>query len=156
MWAGEASDAQRCVDRLATGTTIGWTAAAADWLRALLAEAAGDGKTALTLLRSATGGDMSAIPLYGAHAQVGHARIAHLMGDPAAAARSLDLATATYQRLGAAMYLRHLDEIRQSTGNARDSNSLSLSDRERDVLSLVTSGMSYKQIARDLFITQST
>ena len=31
-----------------------------------------------------------------------------------------------------------------------------LTDRERDVLTLVTSGMSYAQISRDLFITRST
>jgi DNA-binding CsgD family transcriptional regulator len=44
----------------------------------------------------------------------------------------------------------------RSTTSDTKANSLNLSDRERDVLTLITGGMSYKQIARDLFITQST
>ena len=31
-----------------------------------------------------------------------------------------------------------------------------LTEREQDVLTLIASGMSYAQIARDLFVTQST
>ena len=77
------------------------------------------------------------------------------MGDSATAARSLDRAAATYERLGATPYLERVTALR-SAPSAEKTNPLNLSDRERDVLSLVTSGMSYKQIARDLFITQST
>jgi DNA-binding CsgD family transcriptional regulator len=42
------------------------------------------------------------------------------------------------------------------TASARPAPAIELSERERDVLTLVTAGMSYAQIARDLFITQST
>jgi len=33
---------------------------------------------------------------------------------------------------------------------------VALTDREQDVLTLIAAGMSYAQIARDLFVTQST
>jgi DNA-binding CsgD family transcriptional regulator len=77
------------------------------------------------------------------------------MGDPKAATQSLEIAAAGYQRLGADGYLERVNELRQRTAAAAGPK-LSLSDRERDVLTLVSAGMSYAQIARDLFITQST
>ncbi|HTW20767.1 MAG TPA: LuxR C-terminal-related transcriptional regulator [Mycobacteriales bacterium] len=156
VWARALDDAALCAQRLsaAAGRTD-WSEAASAWVRGLAAEANGGGKTALAALRAATAQPLQSMPLYGAHIHVDHARVAHLMNDSSAAARSLELASTTYQQLGAASYLRHVDEIRKTTAAIKTAT-LSLSDRERDVLALVTSGMSYAQIARNLFITQST
>jgi DNA-binding CsgD family transcriptional regulator len=43
-----------------------------------------------------------------------------------------------------------------SDGTPRPVLSAPLTERERDVLSLLVSGLSYEQIARQLFVTQST
>lgn len=157
VWAGELHDARACAQMIEdTAGRNDWAVPVAGWLRGLAAESDGDGKTALTELRHATGAGLAAMPLYAAHLHVDHARLAHLMGDIAAADRSLELAAQTYQALGAAPYLDRINEIRRTTSSMSRAESLSLSDRERDVLTLVTAGMSYAQIARDLFITQST
>jgi DNA-binding CsgD family transcriptional regulator len=156
VWARALEDAFICAGALDGAVTrTEWSAGVAEWLRGLASEASGDGKTALTHLRAAAAADLTGIPLYAAHVQVDHARIAHLMGDVATAGRSLDLAAETYERLDATPYLDRVAALR-STSSGEKPNPLNLSDRERDVLSLVTAGMSYKQIARDLFITQST
>jgi DNA-binding CsgD family transcriptional regulator len=133
-----------------------WAAPMASWLRGLTAEMAGDGRSALGHLRNAAGADLSTIPLYSAHVLVDQARLAHLMGDPAAAQQSLDTAASTYQRLGAVGYLSRVDALRRDEPLVATAPTLGLSDRERDVLTLVSAGLSYAQIARDLFITQST
>jgi DNA-binding CsgD family transcriptional regulator len=157
VWAGALEDAFVCAEALDTATAWAeWLGGIAEWLRGLASEAAGDGKTALTHLRAATAVDLTAIPLYAAHVHADHARITHLLGDAATAARSLDLAGATYERLGAIPYLDRVAALRSSSSSGGAHNTLNLSDREHDVLTLLTSGMSYKQIARDLFITQST
>jgi DNA-binding CsgD family transcriptional regulator len=156
VWAGALEDVFVCAEALDTAVAWAeWLGGIAEWLRGLASEAAGDGRTALVHLRAATVADLSSIPLYAAHVQADHARVAHLMGDGATAARSLDLAAATYERLGATPYLDRVAALR-STESAAKPNTLNLSDREHDVLTLLTAGMSYKQIARDLFITQST
>lgn len=156
LWAGELADARTCVDLMARAG-VGWVSAVTGWLRGLLAEAEGDGKGALALLRTAAASAPGEIPLYAAHMHVDHARLAHLLGDLPAAGHALDRAATIYRRLGAAGYLARLDSLRQGlrAAPARPA-SLGLSERERDVVALVTSGMSYAQIARTLFITQST
>jgi DNA-binding CsgD family transcriptional regulator len=157
LWAKEPDDVALCAERVAgSAVRTEWAEAASAWLRGLALETTGDGKGALAALRIAISRDASAMPLYGAHFHVDHARVAHLMKDLAGAARSLDIAASTYHQLGATSYLNQVDEIRRTTESIRASSALALSDRERDVLALVTAGMSYAQIARDLFITQST
>lgn len=157
VWAKAFDDATLCADRVAeAGTRTDWATSASAWLRGLMMEVAGDGKGALAALRAATTATITSMPLYAAHFHVDHARVAHLMKDTQAAARSLDLAAATYEQLGATSYLKRVDEIRRNTESIRVAQTLALSERERDVLALVTSGMSYAQIARGLFITQST
>jgi DNA-binding CsgD family transcriptional regulator len=156
VWAGALEDAFVCagvLDSAAAWTE--WSAGLAEWLRGLASEAAGDGKSALVHLRAAAAQNPTAIPLYAAHIHADHARIAHLMGDGATAARSLDIAAAIYERLGAAPYLHRIATLRSSSAGEK-TNTFRLSEREHDVLTHVTAGMSYKQIARDLFITQST
>jgi DNA-binding CsgD family transcriptional regulator len=153
-WFGELDDAGWNLARVAA-VPVDWAPGISDWLSGLIAEAAGDRHTALTHLRDATMSDLTELPLYRAHAHVDHARLALLLGDPAASSRSLELAGDLYRNLGAATYLERVNALRaESTTN--DAVRYGLSDRERDVVTLLTSGMSYVQIARALFITRST
>jgi len=96
------------------------------------------------------------VPLYFAHAHLDHARVAAVMGDTSGSARSLDRATELYRSLGATAYLSHVNTLRSETASIESTPIFGLSDRERDVVTLLTSGMSYVQIARALFITRST
>jgi DNA-binding NarL/FixJ family response regulator len=89
---------------------------------------------------------------------VDHARIAHLLGDATSAETSLVRATELYEHLGAPVYVARIDAARQASGKATPGRkqAVLLTEREQDVLTLIASGMSYAQIARDLFVTQST
>ena len=157
VWAGELNDAKTCAELMGgANRRTTWADALALWLRAVVAECTGDGKAALAHLRTAAAADLTAIPLYAAHVHLDHARLAHLMGDPTTANRSLDLASKLYHQLAAHGYVARVEELKRGNSTAQANDALALSDRERDVLALVSSGMSYAQIARDLFITQST
>ena len=159
LWGYELADARTCVDLMGR-TGIGWVNAVTDWLRGLLAEGQGDGKGALALLRTAAASAPGEMPLYAAHMHVDHARLAHLLGDLPAAGYALDRAATIYRPTGSAAGCTSSGSTASGRGCALQprsrSTSLGLSDRERDVVALVTSGMSYTQIARTLFITQST
>ena len=64
-----------------------------------------------------------------------------------------------YRVLGAVPYLARLNETTGSppSGSLVELDVLSaLSDRERDVATLLISGLTYAQIARDLFVTRAT
>ena len=158
IWAGQFDDARTCIDAVESAEArIAWASAATDWLKALAAEAAGDGRAALRAIRDAVAAAPVDVPLYAAHMHADHARLAHVLGDTAAANRSLDLAAATYRRLGAASYVARIEALQRTlTAVPEKRIGVELSERERDVLTLVTSGMSYAQISNTLFITQST
>ena len=158
IWAREFDDALTCITVLESATSrTAWAAPAANWLRGLAAEAAGDGTSALIALRSAMAAAPNEVPLYAAHIHADHARVAHLLGDPSSASQSLAQAAATYRRLHASSYVARLDTLQQKlTAAAGRSVDLRLSERERDVLTLVAAGLSYVQIAASLFITKGT
>ena len=156
IWAGELGDAETCVAAIkAAPGRIDWSPPIVDWLLGLTAEARGNGRIAIGHLRAAIAGNASEIPLYQAHLHVDHARLARILGDRTAADRSLDLAGAAYRAIGASAYVDRLDELRQ-IAPGREGPTIALSDRERDVLTLIADGLSYAQVARDLFITQKT
>jgi len=81
---------------------------------------------------------------------------------------SLHRAEEIYRRLGAAPYLARLAAVPppgsppppRAAAEARRPSPLppafAVTDREQDVLTLLLSGMSYAQISRELYITQST
>jgi DNA-binding CsgD family transcriptional regulator len=158
IWGRQFDDALTCISVLESATSpSAWAPPAAKWLRGLAAEADGDGKSALIALRSAVASAPSEMPLYAAHIHVDHARVAHLLGDPSAASRSLAQAAGIYRRLQASCYLDRLEALQQKlTAAPVHAVDLGLSDRERDVLTLLTAGMSYVQIAASLFITKGT
>jgi DNA-binding CsgD family transcriptional regulator len=138
------------------GAELGWSASVAEWLHGLVAEARGQGKIALGHLRAAVADGNTSLPLYRGHLLVDHARLAALLGDPSAAAHSLDIAADVYSRLGAQPWLGRVEQLRDRAEPLRETPGLNLTERELDIVTLVMSGMSYAQIARQLFITQST
>ncbi len=159
VWASETTFAQGQADQLAAERQPApWVGAAQQWLLGLIAEAKGDGSGALRLLTRAISDADFELPLYRGHFLVDHARIAYLMGDQGAAERSLEAADQIYRRLGAKPYLETIAALRAGQLASTEPSAIvvPLTDRERDVLTLLAAGMSYAQIARDLFITQRT
>jgi DNA-binding CsgD family transcriptional regulator len=160
LWAGERRRAERFIARCEQHPRPPhWMAWVPPWLRGLSAEAAGRPGDALALLGAAISRFSTDLPLYRAHVLADHARVARLRGDRGAAGRSLAGAAQLYRGLGAVPYLEHSAsrgaQEEQAAGPAPDIMSV-LSDRERDVATLVVAGLSYAQIARDLFITRAT
>jgi DNA-binding CsgD family transcriptional regulator len=160
LWAGEPGRAEQFIGRCEQQPRPpGWMAWVPAWLRGLIAEAAGQPGDARALLGAAISRFSSDLPLYRAHVLADHARIARLQGDGDAAGRSLADAARLYRGLGAVPYLERSasrgEPEEQTAGPAPDIMSV-LSDRERDVATLVVAGLSYAQIARDLFITRAT
>lgn len=165
VWAKETTFAMgqlEWLDAFSSGQSgAPWIPTAGRWLRGLIAEAKGDGSGALRHLKDAVANTGLALPLYRGHILTDHARIAYLMGNPAAAEQSLTAAEQIYRRLGAQPFLDSVVALRSDRRPATESSSpatldVPLTDRERDVLTLLAAGMSYAQIARDLFITQRT
>ncbi|GGM19182.1 LuxR C-terminal-related transcriptional regulator [Nakamurella endophytica] len=135
-----------------------WSGAVRDWLRGLLEEATGrDPAVAAASLRRAAGAPSAEVPLYRAHLLVDHARIAARAGRTDVAERAGREAAELYRTLGAAPYLeagRSGEPVGAAPRPVKDA--WAMTDREREVLALVLNGLSYAQIARELFITQST
>jgi DNA-binding CsgD family transcriptional regulator len=155
--AGEFGEARACAELLGSSSTLApWTAAVADWLSGLVAEAAGDGKTALSALRRAVDAPPANLPLYSAHMHTDFSRVAHVLGHSSTARRALAHAADVYRQIGAPAYLSRHESLLKSVPAQRSRSGYALTDRERDVLTLVSAGMSYAQISRTLFITQST
>lgn len=156
LWADEIGDAAACAEIVESApASLAWAGALAAWLSGLVAEARGNGKLALSKLRTAIAADNN-LPLYQAHVLLDHARLAHLLGDLPAAGRSLELAAQRYRGLGAAPYLQRAEDLHLADRGRSSEPVITFSGRERDVLALTVEGLSYAQIARDLFITQST
>jgi DNA-binding CsgD family transcriptional regulator len=159
VWAGELSEAERFLERMsALAPQPPWVRAAVAWLRGLVAEARGEDARALAHLVSSVDPAAAQLPFYRGHGLVDHARLAHRLGDTAGARTSLRRAAAVYRGLGAAPYVERVAVLLadRPLAPAQAPTHPALTDRERDVLTLVTSGMSYAQISRDLFITRST
>jgi len=136
-----------------------WMAWVPAWVRGLAAETAGATGPARMQLDAAVAGFTDDLPLYRAHVLADHARVAARQHDDAAARRSLDAAGQLYRVLGAVPYLARLNETadRPRSGSLVEVDALSaLSDRERDVATLLVSGLTYAQIARDLYVTRAT
>jgi DNA-binding CsgD family transcriptional regulator len=160
IWAGDldrAGDLTRQSERQPHPPR--WMEWVPPWLRGLAAETAGAIGQARLDLDAALAGFTDDLPLYRAHVLADHARVAALQHDDVAARRSLDAAGQLYRVLGALPYLARLDE----TADPPQSSSLvevdvlsALSDRERDVATLLVSGLTYAQIARDLYVTRAT
>jgi DNA-binding CsgD family transcriptional regulator len=129
------------------------------WVQGLAAETAGATGQARLHLDAAVAAFTDDLPLYRAHVLADYARAAASQDDHAAARRSLDAAGQLYRVLGAVPYLTRLHETADPppSGSRVVVDVLSaLSDRERDVATLLVSGLTYAQIARDLYVTRAT
>lgn len=135
--------------------------AGAPVLLALSAQAAGavllgEGETraALTQLREAlTAWHEIAMPYEAARVRVLMAKACRALGDDETADMHCDAARAVFKQLGATPDLENLEEA----GPARRSGPLEgLTQREREVLSLVGAGKTNRQIAEDLGISEHT
>jgi DNA-binding CsgD family transcriptional regulator len=160
IWAGDldrAGDLTRQSERQPHPPR--WMEWVPPWVRGLAAETAGAIGQARLDLDAALAGFTDDLPLYRAHVLADHARVAALQHDDVAARRSLDAAGQLYRVLGALPYLARLDEIAdppQSSSLVEVDVLSGLSDRERDVATLLVSGLTYAQIARDLYVTRAT
>ena len=159
IWNRDLAGAQAGVDELAAlPRQPTWNPAAVRWLRGLVHEARGEHRQALAELGAASRADASELPLYQAHMLADHARLA---GPGQDGEESLCRAEQIYRRLGATPYLARLAAVPQGSPvpAARVSPlppAFTVTEREHDVLTLLLNGMSYAQISRELYITQST
>lgn len=158
VWAGEPREADACIAGLTSANRpASWVADAAHWLRGLVAEARGVPAVALQHLDRAIDSSDLGLPFYQGHMLVDHARLAARLGRRTAADGSLARAESIYRRLGAAAYLDKVTDLRGGPAVPQQPwAGPGLTDREQDVLTLVVAGLSYVQIAKDLFITRST
>ncbi len=157
VWAGRLDEADLAASRLlAIKPSAPWFGTVAQWYAGLIWRARGDRPRALAELTAAVQGPLG-MPLYRAHLLADHGTLARTMGRPDAAT-SLRQAEDIYTRLRALPYLERVRALPVEETAAPESlpGGVTLTDREHDVLVLLMSGMSYAQISRELFITQST
>jgi DNA-binding CsgD family transcriptional regulator len=122
------------------------------WLEGLIAEAEGDQPRAVRLFERAIGTFTDDLPLYRAHVVADRARLAEFDGDRDGHARFTDDARSLYRMLGALPYVERLSSDSLASVNIF----APLSSRERDVATLLVSGLTSAQIARDLYISRAT
>jgi DNA-binding CsgD family transcriptional regulator len=173
LWSGDLDTAERFAAELESRADLPWTASSAWWLRGLVAERRGNERQAFEHLIRATELASDSIPILTAHVASDLARLATAIGDNTLAEESAARAALIYARVGARGYLpaitsEHLlDDAPEALFTRADPETTDtpwtatgvfapLSEREREVAALVIRGMSYAQIARELFITRST
>jgi DNA-binding CsgD family transcriptional regulator len=155
VWAGEIDLAERFVGECeAQPLPPRWMTWVSRWLRGSIAQATGSLDLARTSFDAAAAAFSDELPLYRAHTLADRARLAQLQGDRETAGQSIAEARRIYRVLGAVPYL---DRTTPEDGHGSRPEVLApLSDRERDVATLLISGLTYAQIARDLFVTRAT
>lgn len=147
-WAGRPEAAQRWVRLLRAVEPTPWSADAADWLEARSDPSPeGVGR----LLRRADLGIAQSPTL---HAMLLFEAAQRAPSDP----ERVRAAAAGLQSLGAGPLAARLPRLPSSAARDVPERSLfsALSDREREVAALVLEGLSYSQVAKELFITRST
>jgi DNA-binding CsgD family transcriptional regulator len=151
VWSGELRAAQALADRIdLPGVRPTWPGGAARWIRGLVHERAGDFVQAKSQFDAAVAHGMPELPLHQAFLLEDRARIDAALGNGAV---SRTAAADAYRKLGLQLpgtTPEQPDEPRRNQVLAQ------LTDRERDVVSLLVEGLSYVQIARELFVTRST
>jgi DNA-binding CsgD family transcriptional regulator len=151
-WAGDPDGTDGWADELANRTGGAWRTGAIDWLRALARSARG---TPVADHLGATARDgLPDLLSFEALLWVDAANAAARDGHPGAA-ETRTRAERALLALGAAPYASALLPAADH-GPAADDPLAPLSDREREVAALLLDGLSYAQIAKELFVTRST
>lgn len=150
LWAGDIAGAEQLGGHLERASTqLPWLGPAARWVAGLVAESRGDVAAAGHHLTLASTDPDWVLPLHHALILDDLARVQARSGSSVAArlARTeADRELASFGLGGSADHAPH----------AERSVLAGLSDRERDVVGLLVEGLSYVQIARELFVTRST
>jgi DNA-binding CsgD family transcriptional regulator len=159
-WAGALDEAEGLVGLMSTSCSSGaaWIPAVAHWVSGLIERERGRSDAAAHHLASATSDPHCDLPFYRAHMMVDRASVADEIGDQDTAEGMRAQARELYRRLGAAGYADRVAAMRTVSVNTPQTltNEFGLTEREQDVLTLLVAGMSYEQIARDLFVSRST
>lgn len=155
--AGDASAARQAIDELdALAGTLDqpYLHALAAQSHGLVILAEGDASSALVELRRAWIGwrDLEA-PYNAARVRVRVALACRALGDDDGAQMELDAARAAFAELGAAPDVELVAEL---SGTAPAEDTTGLTSREREVLALVATGKSNRQIADELTISEKT
>jgi DNA-binding CsgD family transcriptional regulator len=163
-WANEPGAARELAVRVAMAPpTYPWAPGAAEWVSGLADEQDGHHADARAHLRRAAELGLATLPLHQAHLTVDLARVEAVTGDRATGQRLLRLAAGLYATLGAQQQLS--DVVTGSAGawkpgsdpaDVADPLLAGLSDREREVVALVAQGLSYGQIATEIYVSRST
>ena len=140
-WAGDADATDTWADALAARASGEWVANAADWLRVHAGRVRGRSGSFGVVARAGLPGLESFAALMWVDA-------ARETRDPEARTQ----AEAALARLDARRYATTL----LPEASVRDDPLAPLSDRERDVATLLLEGLSYAQIAKELYVTRST
>lgn len=158
-WAGDEALAREYLLQLAhlpyRPTWLTW---GEPWLEALVSESAGDSVAATRQIDLAVAGLDGALPLYGAHVLADASRIYAAARRQADSTKVTERAVAMYRRLGAVPYIERVSTpIMSDTATEPPRDDLAaLSEREQAVAILVAEGLSYAQVARELFVSTST
>jgi DNA-binding CsgD family transcriptional regulator len=156
-WAGEAGVVDECARLLEIRDGSPWREQATAWLRALAAGARGEPSAGALLAV----GELPQIASFEAIWLVAAATAAAAERHPDAA-QARARAEAALRALGAGAYAAALlpaapASLAGPAGATRPADPLApLSDREREVVALLMDGLSYAQIARELYVTRST
>ena len=137
------------------------TALDASYLAALAAQstgavllAEGEHRAAVDALRSSwSAWQLLSVPYEGARVRVLLGRALRALGDEASAAMELDAAGYVFRELGARVDLQALELLLRPDLPARSDG---LTDREIEVLTLVASGMTSRDMAAELVISEKT
>lgn len=145
-WAGDVDGAERWLTPLLERDRRAWAGDAAEWVRARFDA---DPENRRARLAALADGTLTELPAVRALVLVDALRA----GDARAATH--DAAVTMLHEMGAgALAASLLPE--STTAAAHDDALAALSDRERDVTTLLLEGLSYAQIAQELFVTRST
>ena len=160
-WSGRPVLARHCADLMEDAYQPSRShRALIGWLRGLLALEAQEAQ-AVELLQTAAADDHQELPLYRAHSWADLAE-ALPPSRRSEALQARQRALEIYCALGASPYEERLAPLVAAPGPGETSLPTqtsaylpTLTDRERDVLALLTKGLSYQQIAGQLFVTRS-
>ncbi len=154
-WAGEDGLARQQARSLAAvPLELGWRAAAIGWIEGLASARRGD-PDGVGRLRHASGAGMHGLPVHSAMLLADAARALSNAGEASLAAEAKRSSYAAFTRLGLGLFAPKTADDAPDVGG-RSAVWSQLSDREAEVVALLVEGLSYAQIASELFLTRST